>query len=120
MRRMRARARSWRSAAPPRTCSRCSPTNLDQGLDRERIAEALAILTTESAALAAERYLVRPIRARILPAGAAILDAILERYGVDRLRVSEAGIREGAILAVDHAGRAWRDRLAQLAHGWRS
>jgi exopolyphosphatase/pppGpp-phosphohydrolase len=95
-------------------------TNLDQGLSRERIAEALAILTAESAALAAEHYLVRPIRARILPAGAAILDAILEHYGVERLRPSEAGIREGAILAVDHAGWAWRDQLAKLAHGWRS
>ena len=68
--------------------------------------------------LASERHLVRLIRARILPAGAAIVDAILERYGVDGLRVSEAGIREGTILAVDHAGPAWRDRLAELTHGW--
>lgn len=93
---------------------------LDRTLTRERIAEILAILASEPAAVASERHLVNPIRARILPAGAAIVDAILERYGVDRLRVSEAGIREGAILAVDHAGPAWRDRLAQLAHGWRT
>jgi exopolyphosphatase/pppGpp-phosphohydrolase len=94
--------------------------NLDHGLHRDQIAEAVAVLTTEPAALVAERYLVRPMRARILPAGAAILDAILEHYGVERLRISEAGIREGVILAVDHAGLAWRDQLAQLAHGWRS
>lgn len=93
---------------------------LDRRLTRERIAEALAILATEPAALASEHHLIRLTRARILPAGAAIVDAILERYGVERLRVSEAGIREGAILAVDHAGPAWRDHLAQLAHGWRS
>jgi exopolyphosphatase/guanosine-5'-triphosphate,3'-diphosphate pyrophosphatase len=93
---------------------------LDGILTRDRIAEALAILMTEAAAAASERHLVKPIRARILPAGAVIVDAILGRYDVGRLRVSEAGIREGAILAVDHAGPAWRDHLAQLAHGWRS
>lgn len=93
---------------------------LDRTLTRERIAEVLAILAAEPASAAAERHLINPIRARILPAGAAIVDAILEIYDADRLRVSEAGIREGAILAVDHAGPAWRDRLSDLAHGWRT
>lgn len=92
----------------------------DRTLTREGIDEALALLGAQPAALAAERYVIRPTRARILAAGAAILDAVLGRYGVASLRVSEAGIREGTILAVDHAGVAWRDRLAQLAHGWRS
>lgn len=94
--------------------------NGDRALTRDAIAEALAILGAQSSGLAAERYLIRPSRARILPAGAVILDAILDHYGLSSLRVSEAGIREGTILAVDHAGVAWRDRLAQLAHGWRS
>ena len=92
----------------------------ERAIDRDGIAEAIALLAAQPAALASERYRLRPTRARILPAGAAILDAILERYGMDRLRVSESGIREGAILAVNHAGSAWRDRLAGLAHGWRS
>jgi exopolyphosphatase/pppGpp-phosphohydrolase len=55
----------------------------------------------------------------VLPAGAVIVDALMRRYGVARVRVSEAGMREGAILVADHAGRAWRDRLTELAHGWR-
>lgn len=93
---------------------------LDGVLTRERIAEAQAILAKEPAAVAAERHGIKPIRARILPAGGAILDAILERYGVQAIRVSEAGIREGAILAVQHSGPSWRDRLAELAHGWRT
>ena len=93
---------------------------LDRTLTRKRIAEIITILTSQPAAVTSERHFVNPTRARILPAGALIVDAILERYGADRLRVSEAGIREGAILAVDHAGPAWRDRLARLAHGWRS
>lgn len=92
---------------------------LDRTLTRERIAEVEAILESEPAAVAAERHLINPIRARILPAGGAILDAILDRYGAERIRVSEAGVREGAILAVAHAGHAWRDRLTDLAHGWR-
>jgi exopolyphosphatase/guanosine-5'-triphosphate,3'-diphosphate pyrophosphatase len=92
----------------------------DEGLTRRRLREALDVLTAEPAVAASVRHGINPIRARILPAGAAILDAILERYGVDRVRVSEAGVREGTILAVAHAGLAWRDRLVDLAHGWRA
>ncbi len=96
------------------------PGDGDGALTRDGIVEALAILGAQRSDLVAERCGIRPTRARILPAGAAILDAILERYGASSLRVSEAGIREGTILAVDHAGGAWRDRLATLAHGWRA
>lgn len=93
---------------------------LDRILTRERVAEALAILRSEPAAAVAEHYLLNPVRARILPAGGAIVDAVLDRYGLDQIRVSDAGIREGAVVAVEHAGIAWRDRLAELAHGWRT
>jgi exopolyphosphatase/guanosine-5'-triphosphate,3'-diphosphate pyrophosphatase len=92
---------------------------LDRILTRDRIDQILAILESEPAAVASERHLVNPTRARILPAGGAIMDAILARYGADRVRVSEAGIREGTILAVEHGGVAWRDHLSDLAHGWR-
>ena len=86
-------------------------TAIDRVLTRRRIAVALAMLTVERSIDAAERHALRPQRARILPAGAVIVDAILERYGVDRLQVSEEGIREGAVLAAAAAGAAWRDRL---------
>jgi exopolyphosphatase/pppGpp-phosphohydrolase len=62
---------------------------------------------------------LNPKRAPLLPAGAVIVEALMRRYGVDRVRVSEASLREGAMLVVDHAGSEWRDRLAVLAHGWR-
>lgn len=91
---------------------------LDGTLSRKRLAEALAVLAAEPSAEAAARHAVRPVRARILPAGAAILDAVLERYGLDQLRVSDAGIREGAIFAERHAPTRWRERLAALAEGW--
>jgi hypothetical protein len=93
-------------------------TAIDRVLTRRRIAVALAMLTVEASAEAAQRHQIRPQRARILPAGAVIVDAILERYGVDRLEVSEEGIREGAVLAAAAAGSAWRDRLPALVVGW--
>jgi exopolyphosphatase/guanosine-5'-triphosphate,3'-diphosphate pyrophosphatase len=94
------------------------PTVVDQTLTSRRIAITLAMLTVEASAEAAARHALRPARARILPAGAVIVDALLERYGVDRARVSDDGIREGAILAATVAGNAWRDQLGTLAMGW--
>ena len=93
---------------------------LDRTLTRRRLADIQGILAAEPAELAAERHLINPVRARLLPAGGAIVAALLERYGLDRIRVSNASLREGAVLAVHHAGSAWRDRLPELAHGWRS
>lgn len=93
---------------------------LDRVLTRDRLAEAVRTLTAVPAAEITASYLVNPTRARLLPAGAVLVEAILHRYGVDRLTVSDAGLREGAIFVVEHAGHAWRDRLPELAHGWRA
>jgi exopolyphosphatase/guanosine-5'-triphosphate,3'-diphosphate pyrophosphatase len=90
----------------------------DRRLTRARLAEALATLTSMPAVETSQRFGVNPIRARLLPAGAVIVEGLLRRYAVDEVRVSEQGIREGAILVDQHAGREWRDRLAELAHGW--
>ena len=91
---------------------------LDRRLDRARLEAALEILRSEPSASAAERHAINPTRARLLPAGALILEAILAHLGRDELTVSEAGVREGTVLAQARAGRAWRDRLAALARGW--
>ena len=61
---------------------------------------------------------VRPARAAMLPAGSAIVRAVAERFGAVELIVVDSGIREGALIAADRAGPAWRDQLAALAHGW--
>lgn len=90
----------------------------DRRLTHARLAEALATVRTNPAAELSARFMVNPVRARLMAAGAVIMDALLERYGADALTVSDAGLREGAVLAVDHAGRAWRDRLERLVHGW--
>ena len=91
----------------------------DPNLTRARLDEAMAVIATTPAAVLTERYLVNPTRARLLAAGGALVEALLDRYGVNGLTVSRAGLREGAILVADHAGPAWRDHLAQHAHGWR-
>lgn len=92
----------------------------DRILTRERLAEGVDVLLGASAAATTERYAVNPKRTRLLPAGAAIVEALMRRYGVEQVRISDASLREGAVLVADHAGRAWRDRLALLAAGWRT
>jgi exopolyphosphatase/guanosine-5'-triphosphate,3'-diphosphate pyrophosphatase len=87
-------------------------------LDRAELAAAFRVVGGAPADEVAAAHGVRPARARILAAGAAVLEAVVERYRVDGIRISEGGIREGTVLAVTHAGPAWRDRLEQLAHGW--
>ncbi len=91
----------------------------DQMLTRERLAQALDTMSSTPTSALTERYFINPKRGPLLAAGAVIVDALMRHYGVDAVRVSEAGLREGAILVADHAGRAWRDRLPELAHGWR-
>jgi exopolyphosphatase/guanosine-5'-triphosphate,3'-diphosphate pyrophosphatase len=53
-------------------------------------------------------------RVRQLPAGIAILEAVLGRYGLARVTPSDASIREGALVAVARAGDAWADELRHL------
>jgi exopolyphosphatase/guanosine-5'-triphosphate,3'-diphosphate pyrophosphatase len=91
---------------------------LDATLTRREVAIALDVFTELPAEALTERYLVNPVRSRILPAGACILHAILDRYDVETVRVSEEGIREGTLFAVARAGVGWRDRLRELAQGW--
>jgi exopolyphosphatase/guanosine-5'-triphosphate,3'-diphosphate pyrophosphatase len=66
-------------------------------LDAAGLERALRALTRESASAVAERFLIDPQRARLLPAGLLILQ------GVSRLleavvHVGRGGIREGVLL----------------------
>jgi exopolyphosphatase / guanosine-5'-triphosphate,3'-diphosphate pyrophosphatase len=91
---------------------------LDRILTLDRIASAFDTLGREAAELTAARFGIHAARARILPGGAAIVEAFLLRYALPRAGVSEASIREGVILSVAHAGDAWRESIAALAGGW--
>jgi exopolyphosphatase/guanosine-5'-triphosphate,3'-diphosphate pyrophosphatase len=90
----------------------------DRILTPERLTAALKTLQAAPADVIATRFGIRPERARILAGGTAILEAIMARYGLRRVTVSEEGIREGLVLALARAGGGWRDRLDALAHGW--
>jgi exopolyphosphatase/guanosine-5'-triphosphate,3'-diphosphate pyrophosphatase len=58
-----------------------------------------ATLTSVPAADLAQRYILRPRRALQLAAGAALAEAILQRYGLKAAEVSDASLRDGAIIA---------------------
>ena len=90
------------------------PGSGERLVDAEGIALAVAISGRERSVQVAELFGLNPRRARILPAGAAIVAAIAARYGIDRIRASELGIREGLVRAVLGDPIAWRDRLARV------
>jgi exopolyphosphatase/guanosine-5'-triphosphate,3'-diphosphate pyrophosphatase len=75
---------------------------------------ASALITTERSTALAELFALNPRRARILPAGTAILGALVERYGIERIVATEASIRDGLVRALVRDGDAWRDRLPSL------
>jgi exopolyphosphatase/pppGpp-phosphohydrolase len=87
-------------------------------ITRVNVEQAIHEIDRAPAAAIAERYRVTPVRARLLPAGAALMLAFMERYELDAVEVSEASLREGAVLAVRQAGSDWRSALTALTAGW--
>ncbi len=67
-------------------------------LGEGELAEALRLVETKPSRALVRRYGVDRARARILPAGVAILAEVQQRLGVP-LHVCSGGIREGAVLA---------------------
>jgi len=97
---------------------RAGDPDRDDHLTRDDLAVARELVLNGPSELLAATYGLREARIRLLAAGAAIIEAVLDRVGKDMGRVVDTGIREGAIIAVDRAGEAWRDQLEELAHGW--
>jgi exopolyphosphatase/guanosine-5'-triphosphate,3'-diphosphate pyrophosphatase len=94
--------------------------NPDRGddLGRAELDIVRGVLTSTPAEVLAATHGMREARIRLLAAGAAIIETVLDRVGMASGRVVDTGLREGAIIAADRAGVAWRDRLDELAHGW--
>jgi len=86
-------------------------------LTRSAIAEDRETLQKMSVAHVAARYNVKPRRAKQLPAGIAIVDALLERFGLEGADVSEASLRDGAIIAAARYGDAWPAHVEDLVKG---
>jgi exopolyphosphatase/guanosine-5'-triphosphate,3'-diphosphate pyrophosphatase len=83
-------------------------------LTRAGLAEDRRTLGKMTSAQVVEHFGVRPQRAVQLAAGAAIVDALLERAGLDEALVAETSLRDGAIIAMARFGDAWPDRLVEL------
>lgn len=78
-------------------------------LTLDRLGALLDLLKSLPAADVSRRYQIDEGRARLLGAGAVVLLGAMRRVGVDALRVSRRGIREGALLAYLRAGDGWLD-----------
>jgi exopolyphosphatase/guanosine-5'-triphosphate,3'-diphosphate pyrophosphatase len=89
----------------------------DTRVTRERLARVVAHLLEIPADAVAEQHAIRVQRARILAAGAAIVDAVLDRYGLEEADATDEGIRQGAAIAAARAGTAWRDALPRIVRG---
>jgi exopolyphosphatase/guanosine-5'-triphosphate,3'-diphosphate pyrophosphatase len=83
-------------------------------LTRAGLAEDRRTLSRMTSAQIVEHFGVRPQRAVQLAAGAAIVDALLDRAGLDEALVSESSLRDGAIIAGARFGDAWPDRLSEM------
>jgi exopolyphosphatase / guanosine-5'-triphosphate,3'-diphosphate pyrophosphatase len=66
-------------------------------LDATALERSLALLTSEPAAAVATSYQIDPQRARLLPAGLLIMEAMAALLGA-ALTVGQGGIREGVLL----------------------
>jgi exopolyphosphatase/guanosine-5'-triphosphate,3'-diphosphate pyrophosphatase len=83
-------------------------------LDRAHLNEDLSTLARMSADEVVAHYGVRPRRARQLAAGVAIVSALLDRFLLGQAEVSDASLRDGAIIAALAGGDAWLEALPAL------
>lgn len=84
-------------------------------LTYEQVVRCEALLSDLDAGTISERYDQPLKRARILPAGALIIHALMLRLQLGEIRVSTHGIREGALLAYARYGDAWLQRVKKNA-----
>jgi exopolyphosphatase/guanosine-5'-triphosphate,3'-diphosphate pyrophosphatase len=86
-------------------------------IDRTTIEEALALLRSHPSADLAVRTGLTPGRVAQFAAGLALGEALIDRLGLDAVEVSDASLREGALLAWWAAGSDWLVALPTLAQG---
>jgi exopolyphosphatase/pppGpp-phosphohydrolase len=81
-------------------------------IDADRIERAFAVVAGHPAIELLERTGLRERRIHQMAAGAALIEAVMLRYRLESMTVSDASLREGAILAWERAGDGWREHLA--------
>ena len=67
----------------------------------EKVSARLGAGVEKTGRLDAERPVLAPERARVLPAAITTLATVLEHFGKRELAVARGGIREGTLLALD-------------------
>ena len=119
--RLRAGARSLVGSLPPGEASSATfvggtATNLVRlvPLSAAGLEEAHGLLTSLTVDELVQRYGMNPLRARQMPAGAAIVEALLDHFRPTTVEASQASLRDGAILAADWLGESWPANLDQL------
>jgi exopolyphosphatase/pppGpp-phosphohydrolase len=63
----------------------------------------------------AHRFELPLERARILAAGALIIQAVMQYLHLNEIRISSHGVREGALLAYTHYGERWIEEVNSIA-----
>lgn len=97
--------------------ARCA-FNLDAQENRltyEDLARCEGLLCALPAEEIARRYDQPLGRAHILPAGALIIRMLMSQFGLQEIRVSPHGIREGALLAYARYGDEWLQQVEEEA-----
>ena len=89
-------------------------TLISRTIEREDLAAMGERLVALTAKEVAERFAISQRRARLLPAGIAIVEALLQRTTAREVTVDRGGIREGLVVAVARAGDGWREVLPAL------
>jgi exopolyphosphatase/guanosine-5'-triphosphate,3'-diphosphate pyrophosphatase len=86
-------------------------------IDKIRIGRAIRLVMHHPSAELVETYGLRERRIVQMAAGASLIEATLDCYDLPHVETSDASLREGAILAWQRAGDAWRERLGELISG---
>ena len=78
----------------------------NEAIDLDGVRTVLSRIVTLSAAELADEIDIPEARARVLPAGIAILAAIASRLSPDQIEISRSGVRTGLLLQTLHGGEA--------------
>jgi len=88
----------------------------DRVLRRSDLDHAIHLMLAKPAAIIAADYRLRVERARLLPTGAIILAALIDHLHLPGILVSQAGIREGVLLAAAMYGDGWLEGVRAEAY----
>lgn len=94
---------------------------LDEQSDQltlEDLARCGGLLGALKAEEIAKRFEQRVERARILDAGALIIQTMMQHMHINEIRVSSHGVREGALLAYTRFGAHWLEEVNSIAAKW--